>query len=106
MSPRPMALETAINMPASRISVMDVDEIAKLYMQTVKVLKKIEEREAVILAEHWINRPRKRAYTLHDNDVSFSRIFVVCNTDCISVRICHTSQRHAQEPAFYRKLSR
>jgi hypothetical protein len=75
MAPTPIALGKAIESAPKHIITMDIDGIVQLYMETIEVLKKIEQREEVILAEHEIAKPRKRAYTLRDNDVSFGRIF-------------------------------
>jgi hypothetical protein len=74
LAPNPIALGGVMESSTKHISEMDIADIFQLYMETVKVLKKIEKREEAILVEHGI-APRKRAYTHRENDVSFGRIF-------------------------------
>lgn len=74
IAPSPIALGEVIESSTKHITNMDIENIVQLYTETVRALKKMEKREEAILAEHGI-AIRKRAYTAHDNDVSFDRIF-------------------------------
>lgn len=67
-----------------RISNLNLDEISELYEETVKTLKKIDERRMTILAEDGIVPPRKRAYTFHEIDVSLVKAFNRCGIDWFS----------------------